>query len=107
MAQIRRLMSKVVKIFQITNGLIQHEQIENTTVSHNHNEDLQSIPTISDMKNNEIGINNLNTIKENEDGSEESFTTITKKNNTLNAENNIKKNDIIEKNNFNYIKANL
>ena len=89
MAQIRRLMSKVVKIFQITNGLIQNEQIEDSNISHNHY-DLQSIPTISDMKNNEIGINNLNTIKENEDGSEESFTTITKKNNTLNAENTIK-----------------
>ncbi len=106
MAQIKRLMSKVIKIFQITNGLIQHEQIENTTVSHNHNEDLQSIPTISDMKNNEVGINNLNTIKENEDGSEESVSTITKKNNTLKNDNTIKT-EIIKNNSKNFtIKSN-
>ena len=89
MAQIRRLMSKVSKIFQITKGLILSEK-DIDTVSPNHYEDLKSIPTISDMKNTLQGINGLNTIKENEDGSEETFSSRTKKNNTLNNENTIK-----------------
>ena len=89
MAQIRRLMSKVIKIFQITKGLILSEK-DIDTVSPNHYEDLKSIPTISDMKNTLQGINGLNTIKENEDGSEETFSSRTKKNNTLNNENTIK-----------------
>ncbi len=75
MQQIRRLMSKVIKIFNITNGINTNEKNEDSIISQKELE-LQSIPTISESKKkieiDDNGISGLNTIKENDDISEES-----------------------------------
>ena len=85
MQQIRILITKVIKIFNDTNGITTNGKT-GEFLSQN-DLDLQSIPTISDnydKKNNEEnGINNLNTIKENENASEESSIHSKNKNNPL------------------------
>ena len=89
MQQIRRLMTKVIKIFNITYGISTNEKTEDSIISQKELE-LQSIPTISENNKKIIeiddkGINGLNTIKENDDISEESSEN-PKKKNTLHAD---------------------
>ena len=74
MAQIRKLMAKVIKIFHTLNGIIQNEQTnESSSLSPVVDSRLESIPSITESNNTVVdqkketfttSINNLNTIKE-------------------------------------------
>ena len=122
MKQIRRLMAKIIHIFRASNGLSiqnqnQQEKVKESNISQNVEDDLQSIPSLSEVNttkikdtiNNVDNLTNLNTIKESEIGSEEESEEISEDNNSFSkSENSLNvqtlktdfiKNNITKKNN--------
>ena len=108
MKQIRRLMAKVINIFNTSNGLTaqnQNEDIEESNTSQGIDGELQSIPSSSDINNiknkDSLNLNNLKTIKESEIYSEEGFENISSSRNSDSLNNVSSKNELIKKNSDN------